>query len=376
MALYVNTNVSSLNAQNQLTKSGNTLDQAFQRLSSGLRINSAADDAAGLQISNRLTSQVNGLNVATRNANDGISVAQTAEGAMQESTNILQRMRELALQSANGSNSAEDRAALQKEVSSLQSELDRISETTSFGGQKLLDGSFGSRSFQVGAQANETIGLALSTTAADSIGGQSVLSAGNVAGATPAAAPAFSAGSFSLSLDSDSTTYSVDTATTDTAGTIATKVNSISSDSGITATARTEVELAVTFDGGTLDGTIGNGTDSVSFTGADSLSDIVNEVNQNVGTTGISASINSETGNIRLVSESGDNIETSSFTFASGGGSEDATVASVVDGTVGTTADTDAADLIAVGTVEFNASEAFTLGGGQIADVTGGTNSS
>ena len=132
MALYVNTNVSSLNAQNQLTKSGNTLDQAFQRLSSGLRINSAADDAAGLQISNRLTSQVNGLNVATRNANDGVSVAQTAEGAMSESTNILQRMRELALQSANGSNSSEDRAALQKEIGSLQSELDRISNTTSF----------------------------------------------------------------------------------------------------------------------------------------------------------------------------------------------------------------------------------------------------
>lgn len=171
MALYVNTNVSSLNAQNQLTKSGNTLDQAFQRLSSGLRINSAADDAAGLQISNRLTSQINGLNVATRNANDGVSVAQTAEGAMSESTNILQRMRELALQSANGSNSSEDRAALQKEVSSLQSELDRISETTSFGGQKLIDGSFGSKQFQVGANANETISLSLSSTASDSIGG-------------------------------------------------------------------------------------------------------------------------------------------------------------------------------------------------------------
>ncbi|MBL73865.1 MAG: flagellin [Idiomarinaceae bacterium] len=170
MALYVNTNVSSLNAQNQLTKSGNTLDQAFQRLSSGLRINSAADDAAGLQISNRLTSQVNGLNVATRNANDGVSVAQTAEGAMSESTNILQRMRELALQSANGSNSSEDREALQTEISSLQSELTRISETTSFGGQKLLDGNFGSKAFQVGSNANETIDVSLSSTSAQDIG--------------------------------------------------------------------------------------------------------------------------------------------------------------------------------------------------------------
>ncbi|WP_290652660.1 flagellin [Idiomarina sp.] len=170
MALYVNTNVSSINAQNQLVQSGNKLDQAFERLSSGLRINSAADDAAGLQISNRLTSQVNGLNVATRNANDGVSLVQTAEGAMSESTNILQRMRELALQSANGSNSDEDRGALQKEISSLQSELTRISETTSFGGQNLLDGSFGSRDFQVGSQSNQTIGFELADISASAIG--------------------------------------------------------------------------------------------------------------------------------------------------------------------------------------------------------------
>ena len=170
MALYVNTNVSSLNAQNQLTKSGNTLDQAFQRLSSGLRINSAADDAAGLQISNRLTSQVNGLNVATRNANDGISLAQTAEGSLQESTNILQRMRELALQSSNGSNSQADRDALQKEVSSLQTELTRIADTTAFGGQNILDGSVASLDFQVGSEANQTISLDLGDFAADALG--------------------------------------------------------------------------------------------------------------------------------------------------------------------------------------------------------------
>ena len=141
MALTVNTNVSSLNAQRNLTKSGEGLATSMERLSSGMRINSAKDDAAGLQISNRLTSQINGLSVAQRNANDGISMAQTAEGAMHESTSILQRMRELALQSANGSNSPDDRDALQKEVSALQAELTRIAETTSFGGQQLLDGS-------------------------------------------------------------------------------------------------------------------------------------------------------------------------------------------------------------------------------------------
>ncbi|MBL4899307.1 MAG: flagellin [Colwellia sp.] len=170
MALSVNTNISSLNAQRNLTKSGMDLATSMQRLSSGMRINSAKDDAAGLQISNRLTSQIKGLAVAQRNANDGISMAQTAEGAMQESTNILQRMRELALQSANGSNSGDDRAALQKEVTALQAELTRIADTTSFGGQKLLDGSFGTKDFQVGANANETISVTLSSAKASDLG--------------------------------------------------------------------------------------------------------------------------------------------------------------------------------------------------------------
>ncbi len=170
MAISVNTNVSSLNAQRNLTKSGDGLATSMQRLSSGMRINSAKDDAAGLQISNRLTSQINGLGVAQRNANDGISMAQTAEGAMQASSDILQRMRELALQSANGSNSSDDRDALQKEVTALKDELTRISDTTSFGGQQLLDGSFGSKDFQVGSNANETISMTLGSIAADDLG--------------------------------------------------------------------------------------------------------------------------------------------------------------------------------------------------------------
>ena len=170
MALSVNTNVSSLNAQRNLSKSGEGLATSMQRLSSGMRINSAKDDAAGLQIANRMTSQISGLGVAQRNANDGISMAQTAEGAMQASTDILQRMRELALQSANGSNATSDREALQKEVGALQTELTRIAETTSFGGQKLLDGSFGSKGFQVGSNAGETITMTLGDISADKIG--------------------------------------------------------------------------------------------------------------------------------------------------------------------------------------------------------------
>ena len=169
--ISVNTNVSSLNAQRNLSQSGSNLATSMERLSSGMRINSAKDDAAGMQISNRLTSQINGLGVAQRNANDGISMAQTAEGAMSESTNILQRMRELALQSANGSNTSEDRESLQKEVVALQDELTRISGTTSFGGQQLLNGGFGTKQFQVGSNANETISISLTSTAAKDIGG-------------------------------------------------------------------------------------------------------------------------------------------------------------------------------------------------------------
>nr|WP_211165560.1 flagellin [Pseudoalteromonas arctica] len=185
--ISVNTNVSSLNAQRNLSQSGSDLATSMERLSSGMRINSAKDDAAGLQISNRLTSQVNGLAVAQRNANDGISMAQTAEGAMSESTSILQRMRELALQSANGSNSDSDRDALQKEVTALQTELTRIADTTSFGGQQLLDGDFGTTKFQIGSNANETISMTLNNVGADAIGNNVVEGAGTVLGAAGAA---------------------------------------------------------------------------------------------------------------------------------------------------------------------------------------------
>ena len=162
MALYVNTNVSSLNAQRQLMKSGNQLDTSFQRLSSGFRINSAKDDAAGMQISNRLTSQISGLDQGNRNANDGISLAQTAEGALDEVTSMFQRMRTLAQQASNGSNTDEDRLAIQDEIRSLSSEVNRVAEDTTFGGQNLLDGTYDAK-FQVGADAVQTIGFSMET---------------------------------------------------------------------------------------------------------------------------------------------------------------------------------------------------------------------
>ena len=171
MSLSVNTNITSLGVQKNLNKASDALSTSMSRLSSGLKINSAKDDAAGLQIANRLTSQINGLNVAVKNANDGISIAQTAEGAMQESTNILQRMRELALQSAHGSNSDDDRTSLNQEFTALSGELNRISNTTTFGGKNLLDGSFQNTSFQVGSSANETISFGMGNLSASGLKG-------------------------------------------------------------------------------------------------------------------------------------------------------------------------------------------------------------
>ncbi|WP_406021895.1 flagellin [Succinivibrio sp.] len=169
MAIYVNTNVSSLNSNRQLGKATHSLDTTYKRLSSGLRINSAKDDAAGLQISDRLTSQINGLNQGNRNANDGIALAQTAEGALDEVTNMLQRIRTLSLQSANGTNTTADRGAIQAEVKSLCDEINRISSKTTFAGQEILagkgkglvDNTTGQISFQVGANANDTISVNL-----------------------------------------------------------------------------------------------------------------------------------------------------------------------------------------------------------------------
>lgn len=169
MAITVNTNVSALVVQRNLSNANNMLNQSLERLASGSRINSAKDDAAGLQISNRLEAQMSGIDVAVRNANDGISIMQTAEGAMNETTNIMQRMRDLSLQASNGSNSQSERTAIQEEVVALNDELNRIAETTSFGGKKLLNGSFGSSSFQIGGSSGEAVQIGLKNMRTDDI---------------------------------------------------------------------------------------------------------------------------------------------------------------------------------------------------------------
>lgn len=249
MALTVNSNIASLNAQRNLNGSSNALSTSLERLSSGSRINSAKDDAAGLQISNRLTSQINGLGVAVKNANDGVSIAQTAEGALQETTNLLQRMRDLALQSANGSNSDTDRESLQKEVTQLKSEIDRISSTTSFGGQKLLDGTFGSRDFQVGSNANETINVFVGRMDADGLEGtiaaKTQATAATTTGVDLAGGVASTAsGELTIKVGSGDA-VSVAVNATDTAAVLAERINN-KGIAGMTASVGTSNELVLT----------------------------------------------------------------------------------------------------------------------------------
>ena len=266
MAISVNTNVTSMKAQSNLNSANSGLQTSMERLSSGLRINSAKDDAAGLQISNRFSSQINGLGVATRNANDGISIAQTAEGAMSESTNILQRMRDLSLQSANGSNSAADRESLQKEVASLQTELTRIADTTSFGGQKLLNGNFGTKSFQVGSNANETISVTLGDVSADNIGKEGKTVAGTYTAAETTAVIADGTYSFAYTAEGGSAeTLKPDfTNVTDAAGAVD-AINSALNGASQTTGVFAELDAAGT--GFSLKGILNNG-DTLALTEA------------------------------------------------------------------------------------------------------------
>lgn len=319
MALTVNTNVASLNTQRNLSNSSNALSTSLQRLSTGSRINSAKDDAAGLQIANRLTSQINGLGVAVRNANDGISLAQTAEGALQQSTNILQRMRDLSLQSANGSNSGTDRASLQKEVAQLQSELSRISDTTTFGGRKLLDGTFGTSSFQVGSNANETINVTLKSASANALGSNFNDFTGAAAGdiGTVAAANGVAASVLSITGPQGSNAAAINVAAGASAKATAQAVNAETGNTGVAADARTGVQLSTLSAAGTYTFNLqGSNTTAVAITAtATSTTDFVDfaeKINAVSGSTGIVATADSS-GKLQLVNEAGDDITITAF---------------------------------------------------------------
>jgi len=353
MALTVQTNVSSLNGQRNLSSSSSALTTSMERLSSGLRINSAKDDAAGLQISNRLTSQVSGLGVAQRNANDGISMAQTAEGAMQESTSILQRMRDLAIQSANGSNSSDDRASIQKEVTALQSELTRISETTSFGDQQLLDGSFGTKKFQVGANANETIGLTLSSTGADDIGKYDITGAGSSFGIAPAAGTTIESsltGSEVLVVSGSNGSYSHTAAAGETADVTAKAIN----DAGTGVKAKSSVEVQISAidpaDTGTL--TVGDKEFKLAeYADEQGLTDALNNA-------GFDASVDADSGVISLKAEDVSGV------MLVGGASTDLASLSLADGS-GTAVGLPAGTVVSA-TLELSSSNTFTAGGANV----------
>ena len=310
MASTINTNVASLTAQRNLGTSQTSLNTSIQRLSSGLRINSAKDDAAGLAISERFTSQIRGLNQAVRNANDGISLAQTAEGALKASGDILQRVRELAVQSANASNSAGDRQALQQEVGQLVSELDRISQTTEFNGSKLLDGTFGTQQFQVGANANQTI-VAATANLRTSVYGNNQVKASGADVAADAADNGITGGDLIINGFAGSATVTV--AANESAASVAAQVNLARADTGVTATARTELQLDITAGSYTLDVSSGAGAaQSISFTVAsattDGLAEAVSALNQQSSKTGVTASLTKDGTGIVLSQASGEDI--------------------------------------------------------------------
>ena len=330
MGLSINTNIASMNAQRNLGKTQGTLNKSLQRLSSGLRINSAKDDAAGLGISNRMNAQIRGLNQAARNANDGISLGQTAEGALQETTSLLQRMRELAIQSANDTNSSDDRASIQAEVSQLISELDRIATSTQFNGKNLLDGTMGTATFHIGANANQAISMTISSARATQLGARATglsdvsqtATATEVEAAgspitqtnttyTGVSTAAITATDLSINgTDVDATTAE-DAAAGKTTGSAYAKAAAINSSGidGVVATASTtktfaDIGTGLFLDNNLIDAAADesvvytltiNGDDvfTQSFTSGDAditIDDIVTSINNNTGDTGVIAS--------------------------------------------------------------------------------------
>ena len=312
MALTINTNIASLNTQNNLSKSQGALGKSMQRLSSGLRINSAKDDAAGLAISSRMTSQIRGLNQASRNANDGISLAQTAEGALQESENIFQRMRELAVQSANDTNSASDRQALNAEAQQLLSEANRIAETTKFNGKGILDGSFSSAQFQVGAEANQVITFGISGAKTSDLGSYR---ATNVTATT---STAFNGADLTI----NGVKVAASVADTSEAGTTAgsakakaTAINSISAETGVTATASTSVTgvspvAGIGLNNGDLKiNGVAVGSIAAAASRVTQANNVVSEINKIANQTGVSATADQSSGAITLAASDGRDIK-------------------------------------------------------------------
>ncbi|MBX9959823.1 MAG: flagellin [Burkholderiaceae bacterium] len=324
MAAIINTNVPSLTAQRNQGTSQSSLNTAIQRLSSGLRINSAKDDAAGLAISERFTSQIRGLNQAARNANDGISLAQVTEGAMGSASAILQRVRELAVQSANATNSAADRQALQQEVGQLVAELDRIATSTEFNGQKLLDGTFGTAQFQIGANANQTIVAATANIRTSQYGNNQIVASGPSAASAGWGANGLTANT--IAINGPRGNASVSLAANGTAKLAADTINQQTSNTGVTATARTEIELVFGASGAyALTLRSDNATpESLSFSinatnTADGLSNAVTAINEKSSKTGVIASLNAAGTAVILTNATGNDVLVTDTTVPNAG---------------------------------------------------------
>ncbi|GLS89420.1 flagellin [Psychromonas marina] len=300
MAQIINTNIMSLNAQRQLNKSQLTQNQAMERLSSGLRINSAKDDAAGLAISTGMQSQIKGINQAVRNANDGISMAQTAEGSMDEMTNILQRMRELSVQSSNDTNSASNRVSIQKEVDQLYTELDRIATTTQFNGTNLLDGSSGETTLQIGANSGESLSFSIAGVTTSDLGLNGNLNKADLNGGRVGTAGT-TAGDL---LVNGTDIGTVAAKPGDEAGAMVDAINLKTAETGVSATAYNMVQgdagsTAVT---GITNGLVVNGT---TLGATSSMDNLVESINRDV--TGITASVGND-GELLLTNEGGKDI--------------------------------------------------------------------
>lgn len=310
MAQTINTNVASLNAQRNLNSSQNSLASSLQRLSSGLRINSAKDDAAGLAISDRMTSQIRGLNQAVRNANDGISLAQTAEGAMTEIGNNLQRIRELTIQSANSTNSSSDRAALNSEVQQRLAEIQRVATSTQFNGTSLLDGTFSNAQFQIGANANQTINMTVAGATTSSLGAFQASSSAVTSAALTGAD--FSINGISIGASVATTAAGF---TDSSAGAKAAAINAKTAETGVTATANTSLTGSAPVSGAAL----ANGALKINGVSVGSIAssasavtqgqNAATEINKLSSQTGVAATVNMTTGALTLASTEGRDIK-------------------------------------------------------------------
>ncbi|WP_354689996.1 flagellin [Lentibacter algarum] len=312
----INTNTASINAQFNLNKVNKEMEAAMEQLSSGKRINSASDDAAGLAISTRMDSQVKGIGMAIKNAADAQSLVDTTDGAHQEITNILQRMRELSIQASNDTNVASDRVSMQSEVTQLQAEINRISSQTTWNGMALLDGTFASKQFQIGAEANQTISMSVGTVNTANIGAHQVNSVVNIASGTSngmdAAGDVVITGAFGTS--------TIDVSGTDkSAKGFAAAVNAVTSETGVSATAITKVKLSGFSAADTVSFTVnGTTTGAVAIASASDLRDLRDAINAIAGETGVSAALSGgQNSALELTDIDGDDISIGSFSTTS-----------------------------------------------------------